>query len=79
MQEAAIEVESNILASDRLKTRFDKEKKKQREDTPTSSNSAISDPKHEEMTKTLKYLTSKIAKLKWESTHPNKTFQAGEE
>jgi hypothetical protein len=28
MQEATIEVESNILASDRLKTRSDKEKKK---------------------------------------------------
>jgi hypothetical protein len=34
MQEATIEVESNILASDRLKTRYDKEKKKQREDAP---------------------------------------------
>jgi hypothetical protein len=44
MQEATIEVESNILASDRLKTRSDKEKKKQREDAPTSSNSATSDP-----------------------------------
>jgi hypothetical protein len=75
MQEATIEVESNILASDRLKTRSDKEKKKQREDAPTSSNSATSDPKLEEMTKTLKDLTSEIAKLKWESKQPNRAFQ----
>jgi hypothetical protein len=71
MQEAAIEVESNILASDRLKTRSDKEKKKQREDAPTSSNSATYNPKLEEMTKTLKDMTSKIANLKWESKQPN--------
>jgi hypothetical protein len=57
MQEETIEVESNILASDKLKTRSDKEKKKQREDTPTSSNSSMFDPKLEEMTKNLKYLT----------------------
>jgi hypothetical protein len=75
MQEVAIEVESNILASDRLKTRSDKDKKKQREDSPASSNSATSDPKLDEMTKTLKDLTSEIAKLKWESKHPNRSFQ----
>jgi hypothetical protein len=54
MQEVAIEVESNILALDILKTRYDKETKKQREDSPTSSNSSTYDPKLEEMTKTLK-------------------------
>jgi hypothetical protein len=75
MQEATIEVESNILASDRLKTRSDKDKKKQREDSPASSNSATSDPKLDEMTKTLKDLTSEIAKLKWESKQPNMAFQ----
>jgi hypothetical protein len=63
------------LASDRLKTRSDKEKKKQREDATTSFNPATSNPKLEEMTKTLKDLTSKIARLKWESKQLNKTFQ----
>jgi hypothetical protein len=67
MQEEAIEVESNILASDKLKTRSDKEKKNQREDAPTYSNPTTSDPKLEEMTNTLKDLTFEIAKLKWES------------
>jgi hypothetical protein len=75
MQEETIEVESNILASDRLKTRSDKEKKKQREDAPTSSNQVTSDPKVEEMTKTLKDLTFDISKLKCESKQPNRTFQ----
>jgi hypothetical protein len=75
MQEATIEVESNILASDRLKTRSDKDKKKQREDSPTSSKPATSDPKLDEMTKTLKDMTSEITKLKWESKQPNRGFQ----
>jgi hypothetical protein len=39
MQEETIEFESNILASDRLKTRSDKEKEKKRDDAPTSSKS----------------------------------------
>jgi hypothetical protein len=75
MQEETIEVESNILASVRLKTRSDKDKKKQREDSHTSSNPTTSDPKLDEMTKTLKDLTSEINKLKWESKQPNKDFQ----
>jgi hypothetical protein len=74
MQEATIEVESNILASDRLKTRSEKDKKKQREDSPASSNPTTYDPKLDEMTKTLKDLTSEITKLKWESKQP-KAFQ----
>jgi hypothetical protein len=75
MQKEAIEVESNILASDRLNTRSNKYKKKQREDSHASSNSATSDPKLDKMTKTLKDPTSEIAKLKWESKQPNKSFQ----
>jgi hypothetical protein len=38
MQDTTIEVESNILALDKLKTRYDKDKKKQREDSTASSN-----------------------------------------
>jgi hypothetical protein len=63
------------LASDILKTRSNKDKKKQREDSPASSKSATSYPKLDEMIKTLKDLTSEIAKMKWESKHPNRTFQ----
>ena len=75
MQEEAIEVESNILASIRLKNRSDKDKKKQREYSPASSNSTTYDPKLDEMTKILKDMTSEIAKIKWESKQPNKSFQ----
>jgi hypothetical protein len=75
MQEVAIEVESNILASDKLKTRSDKDKKKQRKYSLASSNLATYDPKLDEMTKTSKDLIFEIDKLKWESKQPNKAFQ----
>jgi hypothetical protein len=51
MQEATIEIDSNILASDRLKTISEKDKKKQREESSSSSNPTTSDPKLDEMTK----------------------------
>jgi hypothetical protein len=75
MQEEAIEVESNILASEKLKNKSDRDKKKQREEFPSSSNPAESDPKLEEMTRTLKSLTSEIAKMKWETKQPNRPYQ----
>jgi hypothetical protein len=75
MQEEAIEFEPNILASDMLNTRSDKDKKKQREYSPASSNPSTYDPKLDEMTKTLKDLKSEITKMKWESKKPNKDFQ----
>jgi hypothetical protein len=75
MQEATIEVESNILTLDKLKTRSDKDKKKQREDSPVSSNPTTYDPKLDEMTKTLKDLTYEITTLKWGSKQLNKAFQ----
>jgi len=74
MHEATIEVESNILASNRLKTRFDKDKKKHREYSHASSISAMYNPKLDEVTKNLKDPTS-IAKLKWESKQPNRAFE----
>jgi hypothetical protein len=75
MQEETIEVESNILASEKLKNKSDRDKKKQREEFPSSSNPTESDPKLEEMTRTLKDLTSEIAKLKWETKQPNRPYQ----
>jgi hypothetical protein len=75
MQEESIEVESNILALDILKTKYDKDKKKNIVDSPSSSNPATSDPKIDEMNKTLKDMTSEIDKLKWESKHPNIDFK----
>ena len=65
MQDAAIEVESNILTTDKLKSRSDRDRKKQKEELPSSYNST-SDYKMDEMAKMLKILTSEMARLKME-------------
>jgi len=57
MQDATIEVESNILAVDKLKSRSDRDRKKQKDELSSSSNSA-SNIKMDEITKMLKTLTS---------------------
>jgi hypothetical protein len=75
MQEETIEAKSNILASDRLKTRSEKDKKKHIEDSPASSNPSTTNPNLDEMTKNLKDLTYEKAKMKWESKQPNRSFQ----
>jgi hypothetical protein len=58
MQEETIEVESNILAAERLKKKSDIDKKKKKEDVPYASNTSTYDPKIDEMDKMLKTLTS---------------------
>jgi hypothetical protein len=70
-----IDFDSNILSLDCLNTRSEKDKKKQREDSPASSNPTTSHPKLDKMKKTLKDLTSEIDNLKWESKQPKKKFQ----
>jgi hypothetical protein len=54
MEEATIEVESNILAIERLKKRSDRDKNKKKEYVPSSSHATTSDPKINEMAKILK-------------------------
>jgi hypothetical protein len=76
MQDAAIEVESNILAADKLKSRSDRDRKKKKEELPSSSNST-SDTKMDEMDKMLKTLTSEMARLKMEQRQPNRPAQEG--
>jgi hypothetical protein len=76
MQDAAIEVESNILAAYKLKSRSDKDRKNQKEELPSSSNST-SDIKMDEMTKMLKNLTSEIEMLKMEQKQPNRPPREG--
>jgi hypothetical protein len=63
MQEATIEVESNILTVEKLKSRGDRDRKKQREELPSSSHTT-SDSKMDEMAKMLKTSTSEMARLK---------------
>jgi hypothetical protein len=63
MQDVALEVESNIMASQKLKGKF--ERKNSSIDPPSSSNT-----KMEKMTKMLDSLTSKMSKLKIQSQQP---------
>jgi hypothetical protein len=65
MQDAAIEVEYNILVVDKLKSKNDRERKKKKEELPSSSNSS-SDSKMNEMAKILKNLTFEMERLKIE-------------
>jgi hypothetical protein len=60
MQDASLEVESNIVASQKLKGKFDR--KKSYVDPPSSSNT-----KMENMAKMLDSLTSEMSKLKFQS------------
>ncbi len=59
VQNAALEVESNILVAHKLKGKMDR--KKQREDAPSSSNS---DLKMKKMAKMFESLTLEISKMK---------------
>jgi hypothetical protein len=74
MQDASIEVESNILATDKLKSRSDRYMKNQKEELPSYSNST-SDSKMDEMDKMLKTLTSEMARLKMELKQPSRPAQ----
>ena len=80
MQEAALEVESNILASNRLKEHLDHQvydqngKKKL---TPPTSTSQTTESKIDEMTKLVRILTAKLNKLELDKK-PNKPIQEGE-
>jgi hypothetical protein len=67
MQDASLEVESNILASQKRKGDFDRRRPKS--ETSSSSNA---DPKLDKMAKMLESLTSKISKLKIENKQPVK-------
>jgi hypothetical protein len=71
MQEENIEVESNILEVERLKKKYDRDRKKQKEYVPCYSNTTTSDPKIDEMDKMLKTLTSELARLNLEAKNLN--------
>ena len=80
MQEAALEVESNILASNMLKERsyhqiYDRKGKK--EVIPPASTSQTTDSKIYEMAKVVKILTVKLNKLELEK-NSNNPAQEGE-
>jgi len=65
MQDATLEVESNIIAAKKLKGKVDRRKQK-------DESSSSSDPKIDKMTKMIESLTSKISKLKIENQQPRR-------
>ena len=76
-----MEVESNILASNRLRENSDHQiydRKGNKEVIPTSSTSQSIDSKNGEMAKLVKILTSKLNKLELEK-NSNKPAQEGKE
>jgi hypothetical protein len=62
MQYVALEVESNILASDKLRGKSDKDKGKGRYENITSS-SSITPPQTNEMANMLKSLSARMEKI----------------
>ena len=80
MKEVALEVESNIVASNRLKVNSDQQtydKKGKKEAAPIFSTSQLANSKIDEMEKLVKILTSKLNKLKLEK-NTNRPSQEGE-
>jgi hypothetical protein len=63
MQDASLEVESNILTVDKLRSKYDRDRRKYRVEASTS-NSSSSHPQVDELTKLVKSLSIEIEKLK---------------
>ena len=72
MKDAALEVESNIIAAKNLKIHADK--RRQRGEASSSSASS-SEPKLYKMTKMIESLATKISKLKVEQSSGKSRFQ----
>ena len=81
MQEAAIEVESNLLASNKLKAeeeRGSKDKRKVKEERQASTSKAFAaEDKLDEMSNIIKHLASKMSKLELENRNTRKPIQEG--
>jgi uncharacterized small protein (DUF1192 family) len=65
MQDAAIEVESNILAVDRLRNQADTDRRKEKSEASTSSPS-LSHPQVNELTRVMNLLKEEVERLKVE-------------
>jgi N6-adenosine-specific RNA methylase IME4 len=81
MQEATIEVEPNLLASNKLKAKEergskDKIKVKEKRQASTSKTLAAED-KLDEMSNIIKHLASKMSKLELENRNTRKPIQEG--
>jgi hypothetical protein len=65
MQDAALEVESNILAVDKLRSKADRDRRKGRSEASTSG-SSVSHPQVDELAKLVKSLSAEVERLKLE-------------
>jgi hypothetical protein len=65
MQDATIEVESNILAVDKLRSKADRDRRKGRSEGSTSS-SFVAPPQMDEVTKLLKSLSARMERFELE-------------
>ena len=65
IQDAALEVESNILAADKLRVKYDRYRTKGRVEASTSE-SPVVHPQVDELTKLIKSLSVEMEKLKLE-------------
>jgi hypothetical protein len=64
MQDASLEVEYNILVADRLRSKYDRDKRRRRSKTSTSDY-FVAYPQVDELTKLVKSLYIEIEKLKF--------------
>ena len=70
MQDASLEVESNILAAEKLRGKYDGDRRKQKaEDYP--SDASTTNPQVDELTKLVKSLSVEMEKLKLEGRQAN--------
>jgi hypothetical protein len=74
MQDVALEVESNIVASDKLRGKSDRDRRKNRAEASTSDSSVVHS-QVDELTKLVKSLSTEIEKLKSEGKQTYRNAQ----
>jgi hypothetical protein len=74
MQDVALEVESNIVASDKLKGKYNRDRRKNIAEASTSDSSIVHS-QVDVLTKLVKYLSTKIEKLKSEGKQTYRNAQ----
>jgi hypothetical protein len=68
MQDATLEIESNIVATNKLRGKFDRDRRKSRVESSTY-NSSVVHPQVDELTKLVKSFSAEMEKLKLEGKH----------
>jgi hypothetical protein len=74
MQDVSLEVESNILAADKLRGKYDRDRRKKKEEA-SSSDASGTNPQVDELTKLVKSLSAEMEKLKLEGRQANRNPQ----